>query len=104
MRRRRRSRSRRAPTNIPTSARTARSWDALEPAWPAITRCSAEHRSSPAPLECRAVGRDYFGTDGVRGIVGEFLTADLVERLGKASPMWSGPWRVFRGRETRASG
>jgi phosphoglucosamine mutase len=50
------------------------------------------------------VGRDYFGTDGVRGIVGEFLTGDLVERLGKASALWSGRGRVFVGRDTRASG
>jgi phosphoglucosamine mutase len=50
------------------------------------------------------VGRTYFGTDGVRGIVGEFLTADLVEKLGKASSLWSGRGRVFVGRDTRASG
>jgi phosphoglucosamine mutase len=49
--------------------------------------------------------RQYFGTDGVRGVVGEFLTADLVERLGKASALWSGDGsRVFVGRDTRASG
>ncbi|HKT44609.1 MAG TPA: phosphoglucosamine mutase [Gaiellaceae bacterium] len=50
------------------------------------------------------MGRDYFGTDGVRGIVGEFLTVDLVERLGKASALWAGRGRVFVGRDTRASG
>jgi phosphoglucosamine mutase len=50
------------------------------------------------------VARNYFGTDGVRGIVGEFVTADLVERLGKASALWSGRGRVFIGRDTRASG
>jgi phosphoglucosamine mutase len=50
------------------------------------------------------VARTYFGTDGVRGIVGEFLTADLVEQLGKASSLWSGRGRVFVGRDTRASG
>jgi phosphoglucosamine mutase len=50
------------------------------------------------------VARTYFGTDGVRGIVGEFLTADLVEKLGKASALWSGRGRVFVGRDTRASG
>ncbi|HLX20413.1 MAG TPA: phosphoglucosamine mutase [Gaiellaceae bacterium] len=48
--------------------------------------------------------RVYFGTDGVRGIVGEFITPDLVERLGKASALWSGGGRVFVGRDTRASG
>src|SRR5689334_12445020 len=56
------------------------------------------------PLRSRAVARNYFGTDGVRGIVGEFVTADLVERLGKASASWSGRGRVFVGRDTRASG
>ena len=50
------------------------------------------------------MARNYFGTDGVRGIVGEFLTVDLVERLGKASALWSGGGRVFVGRDTRASG
>src|SRR5881396_1783757 len=50
------------------------------------------------------MARRYFGTDGVRGIVGEFLTAELVERLGKACALWSGRGRVFVGRDTRASG
>jgi phosphoglucosamine mutase len=48
--------------------------------------------------------RRYFGTDGVRGVVGEFLTVDLVERLGRASTLWSGARRVFVARDTRASG
>ena len=48
--------------------------------------------------------RRLFGTDGVRGIVGEFLTPDLLERLGKAASLWSGGGRVFVGRDTRASG
>src|SRR5579862_4438506 len=50
------------------------------------------------------MARRYFGTDGVRGIAGEFLTADLVERLGRASVIWSGARRVLVGRDTRASG
>ena len=50
------------------------------------------------------MARQYFGTDGVRGIVGEFLTADLVERLGRAATLWSGASRVFVGRDTRGSG
>ena len=48
--------------------------------------------------------RRYFGTDGVRGVVGRDLTVDLVERLGKASTLWSGRGRVFVGRDTRGSG
>ena len=48
--------------------------------------------------------RQYFGTDGVRGIVGEDLTAELVERLGRAATSWSGRGRIFVGRDTRASG
>src|SRR3954467_12770374 len=56
-------------------------------------------------LGSAAVARHYFGTDGVRGIVGEFITPDLVERLGKAAALWAGPEaRVFVGRDTRASG
>src|SRR3981081_2559439 len=95
---------------------------------PACTR-HARHRSSPSArrprgtrqaretegssamssgtrrqLESRAVARSYFGTDGVRGIVGEFLTPELLEQLGKASALWSGRGRVFVGRDTRASG
>jgi phosphoglucosamine mutase len=50
------------------------------------------------------VARQYFGTDGVRGVVGETLTADLVERLGKAAAIWCGRGRIFVGRDTRASG
>jgi phosphoglucosamine mutase len=48
--------------------------------------------------------RRYFGTDGVRGIVGEFVTEELVERLGRAATLWSGRGRVFIGRDTRGSG
>jgi phosphoglucosamine mutase len=48
--------------------------------------------------------RRYFGTDGVRGVVGEDLTTDLVERLGKAATLWSKGGRVFVGRDTRGSG
>ena len=50
------------------------------------------------------MARQYFGTDGVRGVVGEMLTADLVERLGKAAALWCGRGRIFVGRDTRASG
>jgi phosphoglucosamine mutase len=50
------------------------------------------------------MARQYFGTDGVRGVIGEALTADLVERLGKAATLWCGRGRVFVGRDTRASG
>jgi phosphoglucosamine mutase len=50
------------------------------------------------------LARQYFGTDGVRGVVGEDLTADLVERLGRAATLWSGRGRIFVGRDTRASG
>jgi phosphoglucosamine mutase len=50
----------------------------------------------------------YFGTDGVRGVVGDDLTPDLVERVGKAATLWSsrraGSGRVLVGRDTRASG
>jgi phosphoglucosamine mutase len=50
------------------------------------------------------VSRRYFGTDGVRGIVGEDLTPELVERLGLAATLWSKGGRVFVGRDTRGSG
>jgi phosphoglucosamine mutase len=50
------------------------------------------------------MARRYFGTDGVRGVVGEFLTPELVERLGRAAATWTGAATVFVGRDTRASG
>jgi len=50
------------------------------------------------------MARRYFGTDGVRGIVGEDLTPELVERLGRAATLWSNGGRVFVGRDTRGSG
>src|SRR4051794_41288265 len=60
--------------------------------------------SSTNAVRFPRMARRYFGTDGVRGIVGEDLTPDLVERLGKAATLWSGRGRVFVGRDTRASG
>jgi phosphoglucosamine mutase len=50
------------------------------------------------------MARHYFGTDGVRGIVGQTITPELVERLGRASAHWSGRGRIFIGRDTRSSG
>ena len=55
-------------------------------------------------LSSAPVPRRYFGTDGVRGIVGKDLTPELVERLGRAATLWSGRGRIFVGRDTRASG
>jgi phosphoglucosamine mutase len=49
------------------------------------------------------MARRYFGTDGVRGIVGEDLTEELVERLGRAFAI-TGAGDVLIGRDTRASG
>jgi phosphoglucosamine mutase len=48
--------------------------------------------------------RRYFGTDGVRGVVGRDLTPALVERLGRAATLWQGGGAVLIGRDTRASG
>jgi phosphoglucosamine mutase len=48
--------------------------------------------------------RRYFGTDGVRGIVGRDLTPALVERLGRAATLWQGGGAVLIGRDTRGSG
>src|SRR5919198_236218 len=48
--------------------------------------------------------RRFFGTDGVRGVVGESLTPELVEKLGRAATLWSDGGRVFVGRDTRGSG
>jgi phosphoglucosamine mutase len=48
--------------------------------------------------------RRYFGTDGVRGVFGEDITEELVERLGRAFALWNGGGDVVVGRDTRASG
>jgi phosphoglucosamine mutase len=58
--------------------------------------------------------RRYFGTDGIRGVVGDELTPELVEKIGRAATLWarnvaksgrgSDPGHVLIGRDTRASG
>jgi phosphoglucosamine mutase len=50
--------------------------------------------------------RRFFGTDGVRGPAGTFLTAELAVRLGKAAALESGAERpqVLILRDTRESG
>jgi phosphoglucosamine mutase len=40
----------------------------------------------------------------VRGVVGEDLTPELVERVAKAATLWADGGRVLVGRDTRASG
>ena len=50
------------------------------------------------------MARRYFGTDGVRGVYGESLTPDLVERLGKAVTLWADGGSLLVGRDTRGSG
>jgi phosphoglucosamine mutase len=50
------------------------------------------------------VTRRYFGTDGVRGVVGKDLTPELVERIGKAAVYWAEGGSVLVGRDTRGSG
>lgn len=40
----------------------------------------------------------------MRGVVGEELTPDLVERIGRAATLWVGGGRVLVGRDTRATG
>src|ERR1700704_503548 len=50
--------------------------------------------------------RKLFGTDGVRGVAGEFLTAELALALGRAAPLQPGAARpqVLIIRDTRESG
>ena len=50
------------------------------------------------------MARRLFGTDGVRGVVDEDLTWELVHKLGRAFARWSGGAEVLIGRDTRASG
>jgi phosphoglucosamine mutase len=60
--------------------------------------------NSSLSLDRGAGTRRYFGTDGVRGVVGEDLTPALVERLGRAATLWAGRGGIFVGRDTRGSG
>ena len=49
--------------------------------------------------------RTLFGTDGVRGVAGVDLTAELARDLGAAAAAWAGEGsRVLIGRDTRESG
>jgi phosphoglucosamine mutase len=49
--------------------------------------------------------RTLFGTDGVRGVAGVDLTAELARDLGAAAGAWAGEGsRVLIGRDTRESG
>src|SRR4051812_46838690 len=52
------------------------------------------------------MARKLFGTDGVRGVAGELLTADLVVRLGRAATLQAAAAspRVLVIRDTRESG
>jgi len=60
------------------------------------------------------VVRRHFGTDGIRGVFGDDLTPELVEKIGRAATLWaknaatsgkgSDPGCVLIGRDTRASG
>ena len=50
------------------------------------------------------MARSYFGTDGIRGVVGQDLTPEIVERLGRAATIWAGGGSVLLGRDTRGSG
>src|SRR6202522_1862816 len=52
------------------------------------------------------MARQLFGTDGVRGVAGEFLTADLAVALARATVTQSGADRaqVLIVRDTRESG
>jgi phosphoglucosamine mutase len=64
----------------------------------------ADVAGSLTGLHLSAMARSYFGTDGVRGVVGSDLTLELVERLGRAATLWGGGGRILVGRDTRGSG
>src|SRR4051794_41969015 len=53
-----------------------------------------------------APGRKLFGTDGVRGVAGELITAELALALGRAAAASSGAGtpQVLIVRDTRESG
>ena len=51
-----------------------------------------------------AAARKLFGTDGVRGVAGEFLTAELALALARAATARVDARRVLVIRDTRESG
>ena len=61
-------------------------------------------REDDLALSAASGERRYFGTDGVRGVVGHDLTLELVERLGRAFGAWKRGGEVLVGRDTRGSG
>src|SRR5262249_60025438 len=102
-----RARARRRRPKSPRAAQARRSPHASRPHRRAEESGSAQGAEGAPVLQALASGavaRRYFGTDGVRGILGQDLTPDLVQRLGKAATLWSRGGRVFLGRDTRASG
>lgn len=57
------------------------------------------------------MARQYFGTDGIRGVANRELTCELALAMGRAVTLWVGPQsrnikhpRVIIGRDTRRSG
>src|SRR4029453_7941986 len=58
--------------------------------------------SASSPGEALALPRRLFGTDGVRGVVGDELTEELVERLGRAFARWTEGADVLIWRDTAA--
>src|SRR6185436_9225298 len=67
---------------------------------------SASRARAVEPLRFSLVARRLFGTDGVRGVAGELLTAELTLALGRAATARVGAERprVLVIRDTRASG
>jgi phosphoglucosamine mutase len=59
-----------------------------------------------APVETAGATRKLFGTDGVRGVAGDFLTAELALALARAATarIGSGRIRALVVRDTRESG
>ncbi|MGC9530045.1 MAG: phosphoglucosamine mutase [Candidatus Bipolaricaulaceae bacterium] len=55
-------------------------------------------------MEENGLTLQYFGTDGVRGVAGRELTAELAFRLGRAAGRVFSPRRAVLARDTRLSG
>lgn len=85
---------------------------ALLPPPSLVLRTPAHARPPGRTSNLSAVARRYFGTDGVRGVAGEQLTAELTLALGRAATARAtqqrqpadGPPRVLVIRDTRVSG
>src|SRR5438552_3384641 len=95
----------RAASHLPPSRRSrARAYCAFTMWLPRAMPCRSSQRCATKES---AMGRSFFGTDGIRGLVGEHpMTVDFALRLASAAARVLAPegGMVLIGKDTRLSG